>query len=522
MTKSVLPRVALLVLCAAQAAVCQAGGAQFAEKQDAEKLNAALRKLDALITETMARTRVPGLAVAVVYGDKTVFARGYGVRRLGDPAKVDADTVFEIASVSKPIASTIVASLVGTGEVSWNDKIAKLDPGFKLSDESATAEVTVRDLFAHRSGLPTGGGDVLEDLGYSRPEILNLLRYVPLVGPMGKTYHYSNFGLTEGAIAAVRKTGKTWEEIANERLYSRIGMTSTSSRFSDYENNPDKAALHVLWDGEYRNWFVREADSESPAGGVSSNVRDLAKWISLQLNDGWFGGVQVVDAKALAETHRAQICSAVAGPVAMDQCPGGRFYGLGWNVGKTEDGKLQLGHSGAFLLGTSTAVYMIPEEHIGVVVLVNGTPTGVPETVCLTFLDFFRYGEAKRDYMALAGPVFQGMWKENQDVAKDYAKLEPPKKPAAAKDLASYAGTYVSQYYGALKIEVREGRLVMRLPPREAYYELTHWDGDTFTYYFASENTGIARRGVRFLGGGKVLVENLAQAGNDGVFTKVE
>jgi len=514
MTKSGWSAIALVVLCAVRV------GGQVASPDEA-RMDAALKKMDAFIVETMAKTKVPGLAVAVVYGDRTVFARGYGVRKVGEPAKVDADTVFEIASVSKPIASTIVASLVGTGDVSWDDRIAVLDPGFALSDKDATAQATVRDLFAHRSGLPTGAGDVLEDLGYSRPEILSRLRYVPLAGKMGQTYHYSNFGLTEGALAAVRKTGKTWEEIAQERLYSRIGMTSTSSRYSDYENRPDKAALHVLWEGEYRNWFVREADSESPAGGVSSSVNDLAKWISLQLNDGRYKGVQVVDAKALQETHKAQICSAVEGPVAMDKCPGG-FYGLGWNVNKTPEGELQLGHSGAFLLGTSTAVYMIPAEHVGVVVLVNGTPTGVAETVCLTFLDYLRYGEQKRDYMALAGPVFQAMWKENQEVSKDYSKLEAPKRPAAEKDLASYAGTYVSQYYGALKIEVRDGRLVLLLPPREAYYELTHWDGDTFTYYFASENTGIARRGVRFLGGGKVLVENLAMAGNDGVFVKVE
>jgi len=515
MTKRMLPGIVVFVLCAARVGMCQTSGTQ-----DEAKLNAALKKMDAFIVETMNKTKVPGLAVAVVYGDKTVFARGYGVRRVGDPAKVDADTVFEIASVSKPLASTIVASLVGTGEVSWDDRIAKLDPGFALMDKDATAQVTVRDFFSHRSGLPTGGGDVLEDLGYSRPEILSRIRYVPLVGAMGKTYHYSNFGLTEGAIAAVRKTGKTWEEIAQQRLFSRIGMTSTSYRYSDYENNPDKAALHVFWNGEYRNWFVREADSEAPAGGASSNVRDLAKWISLQLNGGKFGGVQVVDKAALDETHKAQICSSVEGPVAMDQCPRGQFYGLGWNVNKTQDGKLQLGHSGAFLLGTSTAVYMIPEEHIGVVALVNGTPTGVPESVCLTFLDYFQYGEAKRDYMALAGPVFDKMVDETQNVSNNYAKLEPPKKPAAAKDLASYAGEYVSQYYGALEIEVREGRLVLRLPPREAYYELTHWDGDTFTFYFASENTGIARRGVKFLGGGKVLVENLAIE-NDGIFTKV-
>ena len=151
----------------------------------------------------------------------------------------------------------------------------------------------------------------------------------------------------------------------------------------------------------------------------------------------------------------------------MDECPGGHFYGLGWNVGKTEDGKLQLGHSGAFLLGTSTAVYMIPEEHIGIVVLVNGTPTGVPESVCLTFLDYFHSGEAKRDYRSLIEPIFMGMMKEAEDVSKDYSKLAAPTKAAAARDMASYSGTYVSQFYGALKIEVREGRLVLRLPPRE-------------------------------------------------------
>ncbi len=142
--------------------------------------------------------------------------------------------------------------------------------------------------------------------------------------------------------------------------------------------------------------------------------------------------------------------------------------------------------------------------------------------MCLTFLDTFHSGETKRDYRALLVPIFEDMWKETQDVGKDYSKFAAPTKPAAAKGLSSYAGTYVSQYYGALRIEVRGDRLVLLLPPREAYYELTHWDGDMFTYYFASENTGIARRGVKFLGGGKVLVENLALAGNDGVFAKVE
>ena len=181
-------------------------------------ISTALANLDPYISKVMQQTKLPGLAVAVVYNDHVVFIKGYGVRKKDDPAKVDPDTVFELASVSKPIASTIVASLVGTGDVSWDDRIQALEANFELSNPTATAQVTVRDFLSHRSGLPTDAGDYLEDLGYSRPEILHKMRMVPLVGEFRETYHYSNFGYTEGATAAVIKTGKTWEEVAHERL----------------------------------------------------------------------------------------------------------------------------------------------------------------------------------------------------------------------------------------------------------------------------------------------------------------
>lgn len=484
-------------------------------------IDAALTKLDSYIGEAMQKTGVPGLAVAVVYQDRVIFLKGYGVRKLGEAAEVDPDTVFEIASLSKPIASTIVASLVGEGKASWDDRIQTLDPNFALSKQAATEQVTIRDLLAHRSGLPTGAGDVLEDLGYSRPEILERVRLVPLAGKFRETYHYSNFGFTEGAIAATLKTGKTWEEVAQQQLYAKIAMPHTSSRYSDYENNPNKAALHYRHDGVYTNWFVREADSEAPAGGVSSNVRDLANFVKLQLGDGMFEGRQIVDRAALEETHKSEICAAEPGPLPSGECPGSFFYGLGWNVGKDATGALRLSHSGAFFLGSATAVYLEPDERLGIVVLTNGTPVGLPESVCLAFLDFYRYGAARVDYLTAIKPVFDNLINETQDASPDYAKLKPPPKPSAPHELSVYQGTYANPYYGKLQIDVEQNRLIMRLPPRGAYYELTRWDGDTFTYYFASENTGVARRGVRFLNGSKqLLVENLAIV-NDGVFTRV-
>jgi CubicO group peptidase (beta-lactamase class C family) len=500
----------LPILCAAQ---------QKAEITP-ERVNAALAQLDRYIQANLAKTKVPGAAVAVIYNDKVVFLRGYGLRKVGEPAKVDPDTVFEIASVSKPIASTILASLVGKGKISWDDRITDLEPGFQLSSPETTREVTIRDFLSHRSGLATESGDLLEDLGYSRPDILQRMRYLPLPGTFRKTYAYSNFGYTTGAIAAATKIGKPWETIAEEQLYVPLGMTSTSSRFSDYENRTNKAALHIMLHGQPFNRFVREADAEAPAGGVSSSARDLAKWVRLQLNAGEWNGKQLIDANALAETHKPQVCRVAADPAKPNGCPGNQYYGLGWDVGKDALGHDQFAHSGAFFLGTSTAVYIIPEEHIGILALTNSTPVGLPESICLTFLDYLHYGKQQRDYLPLIAHVMDQMITETQDASPDYATLPAPTTPKAARPHSAYAGKYSNEYFGTLEVSVEDDRLVLRLPPRGAYYELTHWDGDTFSYYFASESTGHGRRGAKFSPDkNQVLIENLAPEHN-AVFTR--
>jgi len=169
-----------------------------------------LQQIETYVQDAMQKTGVPGVAVAVVYHDKVVYMKGFGMRKAGHQAPVNADTIFQLASVSKPIASTVVAALVGDHEVDWDDRIIDLDPEFKLSDPNVTEQVTIRDLLSHRSGLPTSAGDALEDLGFTRPEILHKMRLLPLPGTFRKTYRYK-FWITEGAIAAakhVRERGR--------------------------------------------------------------------------------------------------------------------------------------------------------------------------------------------------------------------------------------------------------------------------------------------------------------------------
>jgi CubicO group peptidase (beta-lactamase class C family) len=496
------------------------GSAQTQSPISAEHVNSALADLDSYIRSSLGTTKVPGLAVAVVYNGTVIFLRGYGIRKVGEPAQIDPDTVFEIASFSKPIASSILASLVGEGKIGWDDHIVDLDPNFQLSNPDTTRQVTIRDFLSHRSGLATLSGDILEDLGYSRPQILYRMRYLPLPGQLGKTYAYSNFGFTTGAIAASLKVGKPWEEIANEQLYKPLGMTDTSSRFSDYENNPNKAALHIFVDGQPVNRFVREADAESPAGGVSSSARDLAKWMQLQLDNGKWNGKQIIDPTALLETRKPEVCRNPPDPAKPSECAGNSYYGFGWDVGKEIQGHAEISHSGAFFQGAATSVYLVPDEHLGILALSNALPVGLPEAICLHFLDMVNYGKQQHDYLALAGNVLSAMIADTQNSSPDYATLPAPKNPTPGKPLRAYAGKYTNKYFGDLEIAVEGGRLILRLPPRGAYYELSHWDGDTFTYYFASENTGMGRRGAKFSPDkNEVLIESLAPE-NNAVFTR--
>ncbi|MEP7271584.1 MAG: serine hydrolase domain-containing protein, partial [Acidobacteriota bacterium] len=353
-----------------------------ASAQQSDRITAIVPQLETTIAQALKATGVPGVAVAIVDRDKVVYIKGFGVREIGKPAAVDPDTVFQLASVSKPIASTVVAALVGDGVVRWDDPIIKHDPSFRLSDPWVTENVTIRDMFSHRSGLPDHAGDALEDMGYDRMAVIHRLRYQKLESSLRSTYKYTNFGLTAAAAAAAKASGKTWEDVSSERLYRRLGMNNTSSRYADYLAASNRASLHVEIDGKWVAKYQRNPQEQSPAGGVSSTVRDMAQWLRLQLAAGKFNGTEVIAAAALAETHRPQMVSRPAADPAKDHPD---FYGLGWNVAYDDHGRVRLSHSGGFNLGAATTVALYPSEQLGIVVLSNAQPVGIPESIARSF-----------------------------------------------------------------------------------------------------------------------------------------
>lgn len=470
----------------------------------------AVDQLDGLAQALLDETHVPGMAVAVVHDGKPVYAKGFGVRRAGGDEPVDTGTVFQLASVSKSLAATVVAHEVGAGTVGWETPVAQKLPSFALGDPYVTANVTIGDLFSHRSGLPEHAGDRLEDIGFDRAQILGKLRLEPL-DPFRITYHYTNFGLTAAAEAVATAAGVPWETLSEQALYRPLGMNATSSRFADYEARTDRADPHVLVDGRWEPRYVRDADAQSPAGGASSSIDDMARWLALMLDEGRFPGGVIAPEDALTPAITTQV---ISGPAQTPTARSGG-YGFGFNVSSSAAGRTAYSHSGAFTLGAATTFHVIPSANVGIVVLTNAAPIGVPEILAAEFADLVQFGSIQQDWRALFKPIFASISApEGELVGK-----QPPANPAPAQPLPSYAGSYANDYWGPATIAEENGTLVLTLGPKNVRYPLRHWDGDTFVFELQSENAPPGTISRADFAGNTVRLEYFNETGL-GTFTR--
>ncbi|WP_424990725.1 serine hydrolase [Fluviibacterium sp. S390] len=443
------------------------------------RIDAAISALDELGQSILDRSGVPGLAVAVVHGGQTVYARGFGLRAVGDPALVDADTVFLLASVSKPVGATVVATQVAAGRVSWDDPVRSYLPWFDLGDPWISEHVTIGDLYAHRSGLPDHAGDDLEDLGFDRRAVLDRLALLPK-GRFRLDYAYTNFGLTAAAEAVASAAGTDWASLSEQTIYQPLGMTATSSRHVDFMARDNRASSHVPNGDTYVIADRRQPDAQSPAGGVSSSVHDMARWMAMVLGNGTLDGTPVIAPEALRPALSPQMISGL--PMQVSARSGA--YGYGFNVGVRPSGRVELSHSGAFALGASTSISMLPDLGLGIVVLTNAPPTGAPEALAAAFLDRVELGLETRDWLAgysrlmapLSAPVGQ------------LVGATPPTDPAPAQPDPAYLGTYHSAYFGPAEVSAGPDGLELALGPDKQTLALQHWDGDSFVVTPDTEN----------------------------------
>src|SRR5215218_4504484 len=401
---------------------------------------------DNYVKRVMQTFTVPGLSVAIVKDGKVVLAKGYGVRRMGDPAPVDAKTRFGIASNTKLFTATALGLLVEEGKIEWDKPVVNYLPAFAMSDPYVTHELTVRDLLVHRSGLGLGAGDLLwwPPSTYNRKEIARRIRYIPLATSFRSAYAYDNVLYLVAGELIESVSGRSWEDFVRDRILRRVGMNDSDVRHSGATEKGNVAGTHAEVNDTVRPVAPFASDNTNPAGGIMAGATDMAKWMMVQLDSGKVGDGTRLFSPAITTQLWREVTPTPIGnlPPSLASLSHLRAnmagYALGLGV-RDYRGKVLRQHTGG-LPGYLSKVAMIPELKLGVAILTNQESGAAFESVAYQVLDHY-LGVKPLDYPAAFKALNDKNRRDLQE-AERKASGERDSTSGPSLPLAKYAGTY--------------------------------------------------------------------------------
>ncbi|RYF88078.1 MAG: serine hydrolase [Chitinophagaceae bacterium] len=437
-----------------------------------------LKALEQYIENARQEWEIPGMAVAIVKNDTVIFAKGFGVTDILKKNPVNENTLFAIASNSKAFTSASLAILVDEKKITWDDKVTKHLPYFKLQDECATKEMTIRDLLSHKSGLKTFSGDLLWfGSNISREEIVKRARFIKPSYGFRTKYGYQNIMFIAAGEVIPAVSGKTWDEFVKERFLQPLGMNRTNTSILAQATDKNVAQPHVRWNGKMQPVPYLNYDNSGSAAAINSSVNDMTRWIRLHLNKGTLEGKKYFG----EDVHRDMWTPQTLNPMskgAEKLWPSKHFqaYGLGWDLFDYH-GRKVVNHSGG-LEGMISQVVMVPEEKLGFVVLTN-TDNSLPYALMYEITDRF-LGEDGRDWSKVL-LEFKKAGQKRDAEAKEKLEKERPKNAKPAHKLKEYAGTYRSELYGDVVVKAEGKKLTFQMVPSPLYKgELNIWEKDEF------------------------------------------
>lgn len=439
-----------------------------------------LRGLDAYARQGMAEWKVPGMAMAVVKDDSVVFMRGFGVREIGRPERVDAHTSFAIASTTKAFTATAIAMLVDEGKVRWDDPVSLHVPGFAVTAAPGLAsELTIRDLLSHRTGLPTA--DVLwYASGSSSGDVLRRLQYVRPFARARTRYMYNNNAYLLAGMVIENASGVPWAEFVRTRILQPLGMDGTLTGFAGLDARGNVATPHLEVRDTVRPIPYRDLDNIGPAGSMNSSVHDMARWMRLQLA----GGVAPDGQRLVSEMQHREMQSpqfiippAQFYPAARLARPSFTAYGLGWFMQDYRGRKVVM-HTGS-IDGMSALIALVPEERLGMVVFINLDHAELRHALMYRVIDAY-LGGTPRDWSTEIHALFAPFAEQQRArEASAAAKRVPDTRPSLALD--AYAGTFADpdSLHPPLTVRADGGRLTASMGAGSTG-AVEHWHYDVF------------------------------------------
>jgi CubicO group peptidase (beta-lactamase class C family) len=433
---------------------------------------------------------VPGVAISIVENGKVTFSKGFGIKRLGNADRVDADTIFPNGSTGKAFTVAALATLVDQGKLKWDDRVIDHMPWFAMYDPWVTREMTVRDLLVHRSGLGLGEGDLMmvPRTNLTRRETVRRLRYLKPATSFRSAYAYDNVLYMAAGQLIEEVSGETWEDFVAKHVLKVAGMRNSTSDSEPRFATANRAWPHARINGPFRGVgdqsVLNERDelgrNGAPAGGMAVSANDMARWMMIQLAH---GKLPEGDGRLFSDADSAEMWKPVVllptapmpGPL-KDAQPLFDTYALAWDVEDYKGAKI-VSHSGA-VFGFQALVVLIPEKNTGFTILINSEDGELIKGLQYELLDHY-LGKPTQDWSA----AWRAYKRERQ--AKALTALNQAGATRAqigpSLPLARYAGDYVDPWYGPISIREDAGKLRIdfKQTPRMTG-TLEHWQYDSF------------------------------------------
>ena len=426
-----------------------------------------LQKWKDWLSKEMQKIGTPGLAVAIVQDDTVIFAEGLGFRDREAQKPVTEDTLFAIGSSTKAFTASLIGMLVDERKLEWDQPVRKILPDFQLYDDYASAHLTTRDLLIHDSGLPR------HDLSWyssyaSRDELYKRLRYLEPSAELRQQFQYQNLMYMTAGILAEKASGFSWEDLVQERIFSPLKMTRSTTSGPLARQKGDYARPYRLHNGTVSLIPPRDIASMGPAGSIHSSIKDMAQWLRFNLGDGHFENKTILSSDSLKQLQSPQIVMASQGQSPMIPY---MLYGMGWMIHPYR-GHTLIQHGGN-IDGFTAQVGLLPEKNLGIVILSNQDSDPLPSIALFSLLD----------EMLKLEPVD---WSQRIDSFMDAIAH----RPVAADDevkiqhtqpshkLQDYTGSYAYPGYDDLLVTMDGQNLKLRYG--KSTQTVKHWHYDTF------------------------------------------
>lgn len=460
-----------------------------------DKFSASFTALDKHFDSVLKQWNIPGLAVGIVHKDKLIYAKGFGYRDLDKKLPVNTKTTFPIASNSKLFTSVLGGILEAENLLDIDKPVRYYMPSLNFATDELNANVTVKDMLSHRTGIP--GFDALWLYG-SWPKD-SLVARLPLLKPryaLREGYIYNNVMYSIAGSVMEEVTGKSWENLVREKIFKPLGMNS--SGFSNEIKAPlENHSLSYMEADATGKVLARPVSGQSealgPAGTIYSSVEDMGHWMVAIINKGMVNGKQVIPAEAITQTTIPLIISDRTG--RWPELSNG-LYGMGRIMQSYKGIKIHM-HTGS-IDNFYSNLTVVPSEELAIFVVLNTSEASSYRSIAalpvidrLLSLDYTDWpGRYRKEYEA----------SQNRGGGRQTA-TPTPAAVTPLHPLTAYAGTYTDPLLGTLSIVVRNNRLWLQY--KDFDFELFP---EKFDYFTTRQPRGVPDYRLQFQTGtnGKV------------------